>query len=136
MAIALIQVICGCLSVIDDTGPEHLRSAPPVLTNPDHGWWGRHSIPSNCRALMMPHTFTLPPAFWDTVAEHVTARVRPVLRQRGGAREPIIAYLRDLEAIARRECDSRAAIQVIASGRHLLGDRSDIGPVTGPFSRT
>lgn len=84
----------------------------------------------------MPHTAATPDGFWDTVADHVTAKVRPVLRQRRSARDPVIAYLRDLETVARRECESRAAIQVIASGRHVLGDRSEIGPTDGPFSRT
>ncbi|MHB2208631.1 hypothetical protein [Methylobacterium sp. CM6257] len=45
--------------------------------------------------------------FWDTVTQHVAAKVEPALRQKQRAREPIIAYLRDLEALARRECDSR-----------------------------
>lgn len=84
----------------------------------------------------MPHASAPSSAFWDTVAEHVTAKVQPALQLKQSAREPVIAYLRDLEDIARRECDSRAAIQVIASGRHLLGDRSDVGPVDGPFSKT
>jgi hypothetical protein len=74
--------------------------------------------------------------FWDTVAQHVTAKVEPALRQKQPAREPVIAYLRDLEALARRECDSRDAIQVIASGRHILGDGEEVGPAEGPFSRT
>ena len=74
--------------------------------------------------------------FWDTLAEHVTAEVMPVRDRERRQREPVIAYLRDLESIARRECDSRAVVQVIASGRHVLGDRSEIGPDDGPFSRT
>lgn len=84
----------------------------------------------------MPHSDAKPLGFWDTVADHVTDKVRPVLRRKQSARAPVIAYLRDLESVARRESDSRAAIQVIASGRHLLGDRSEIGPAEGPFSRT
>ena len=76
------------------------------------------------------------PQFWDTVAQHVTAKVRPVLRQKQRVREPVIAYLRDLETLARRECDSRDAIQIIASGRHILGDQKEVGPTDGPFSRT
>lgn len=78
---------------------------------------------------------TTPPAFWDTVAEHVGAQVTPAIKKGQRARGPIITYLRDLEGIARRECDSRQAIQIIASGRHLLGDRSNVGPSDGPFSR-
>ncbi|TXM99102.1 hypothetical protein FV242_26725 [Methylobacterium sp. WL64] len=77
-----------------------------------------------------------PPEFWDTVAEHVTAMVEPALRQKQRTREPVIAYLRELEALARRECGSREAIQVIASGRRVLGDRETVEPMDGPFSRT
>jgi hypothetical protein len=76
------------------------------------------------------------PQFWDTLAQHVTEKVKPVLRQSQRAREPVIAYLRDLETLARRECDSRDAIQIIASGRHILGDQEEVGPTDGPFSRT
>lgn len=77
-----------------------------------------------------------PPEFWDTVAAHVAAKVEPALRQKQRAREPVIAYLRDLEALARRECDSREAIQIIASGRRVLGDQENVEPTEGPFSRT
>lgn len=84
---------------------------------------------------MMSHASSPPPAFWDTVAEHVTAKVQPALGQPQSARRPVITYLRELEVIARRECDNREAIQIIASGRHLLWDRSEIGPENGPFSR-
>lgn len=75
------------------------------------------------------------PEFWDTLAGHVTAKVEPVLQQRQAAREPVIAYLCDLEIVARRECHSREVIQVIASGRRVLGDREEIGPQDGPFAR-
>lgn len=74
--------------------------------------------------------------FWDTVAQHVTAKVETALRQKQHARGPVIAYLRDLEALARRECENRDAIQVIASGRHILGDREEVKPTDVPFSRT
>ena len=84
----------------------------------------------------MTHVSAAALAFWDTVAVRVAAKVTPALRHSPSAREPIIAYLRDLEGIARRECDSRQTIQVIASGRRLLGDRSDVDPIDGPFSRT
>lgn len=76
-----------------------------------------------------------PPAFWDTVADHVGAQVGPAMKLGRSARGPVITYLRDLEGIARRECDSRQTVQIIASGRHLLGDKSDIEPIDGPFSR-
>lgn len=78
---------------------------------------------------------TTPPPFWDTVADQVGTHVVAAMKQGQRGREPLIAYLRDLEGIARRECDSRQTIQIIASGRHLLGDRSSIGPADGPFSR-
>lgn len=77
-----------------------------------------------------------PLEFWDAVAEHVTVKVRQVLGQGLKERAPVIAYLRDLETVARLECSDRAAIQVIASGRGVLGDRGEVGPADGPFSRT
>jgi hypothetical protein len=46
----------------------------------------------------------------------------------GKARAGVIEYLRDLEAVALREGSSREALQVIASGRRLLGDRSEAAP--------
>jgi hypothetical protein len=76
------------------------------------------------------------PEFWDTLAEHVTAKVEPVLRQKPSIRQPVIAYLRDLETVARRECHSREVIQVIASGRRVLGDREEVEPQDGPYART
>ncbi len=85
---------------------------------------------------MMDKQVVETPQFWDALAQHVTAKVRLVLRQSQRAREPVIAYLRDLETLARRECDSRDAIQIIASGRHILGDQEEVGPTDGPFSRT
>ncbi|MDP4026855.1 hypothetical protein Q8W71_30105 [Methylobacterium sp. NEAU 140] len=84
----------------------------------------------------MVHGPALPSDFWGTVAEHVTEKVEPVLMQGQRARTPVIAYLRDLEALARRECDSRQVIQIIASGRRILGDHVEVGAKDGPFSRT
>lgn len=85
--------------------------------------------------MMQANASARPREFWDTIAEHVIARVQPTLQLEECDREPVIAYLRDLEAAARRECESRNAIPIIASGRHVLGDRQDVGPVSGPFSR-
>jgi hypothetical protein len=69
-----------------------------------------------------------PAAFWASVANDVTSRVEPVLARDAKAREGVIEYLRDLEAVALRDGSSREALQVIASGRRLLGDRSDAPP--------
>jgi hypothetical protein len=77
-----------------------------------------------------------PTEFWDTVGSMVTARVEPVIGRCERQRSPVIDYLRDLEAVARRQCSSRDTVQIIASGRRLLGDRSEIGPSDGPFART
>ena len=74
--------------------------------------------------------------FWDRVTEVVTSKVEPVVGASHHAREPVIGYLRDLEAVARQECSSRETVQVIASGRRLLGDMTEIAPGNGPFSRT
>ncbi|MCJ2066579.1 hypothetical protein MKK63_28365 [Methylobacterium sp. J-088] len=77
-----------------------------------------------------------PPEFWDTLGGTVTARVEPVIGRGDKQRSPVIDYLRDLEAVARRQCSSRDTVQIIASGRRLLGDCSEIGPSDGPFTRT
>ena len=66
---------------------------------------------------------------------HVTAKVEPVIGRGEKQRGPLIDYLRDLEALARRQCGSRETVQIIASGRRLLGDRSEIGPPDGSFTR-
>lgn len=76
------------------------------------------------------------PEFWEGLADHVTEKVRPVLRQNRRARQPVIAYLRDLEALGRTECDNRDVIQIIISARRLLGDHEEIEPKNGPLSRT
>ncbi len=64
--------------------------------------------------------------FWVSVTDQVTRRVAPILGRGEAARAPVRAYLRDLEAVARAEGGSREALQVIASGRRLLGDASEI----------
>lgn len=69
-----------------------------------------------------------PAVFWASVAHDVTSRVEPVLGRDSKARDSVIEYLRDLEAVALREGSSREALQVIASGRRLLGDRSEVPP--------
>ena len=75
----------------------------------------------------MAELTTMPEEFWETVSALVTAKVEPVLNRGERAPEPVIEYLRDLEAVARQECTSREAVQIIASGRRLLGDRAEIG---------
>ncbi|WP_204311137.1 hypothetical protein, partial [Klebsiella michiganensis] len=52
----------------------------------------------------------------------------PALGKGPGVRQPVIEYLRDLEAIARRESADRQTIQVIASSRRLLGDPAEVRP--------
>lgn len=76
------------------------------------------------------------PEFWEGLADHVTKKVKPVLRQNRRAKQPVIAYLRDLEALGWAECDNRDVIQIIISARRLLGDFEEIEPADGPFSRT
>jgi hypothetical protein len=43
----------------------------------------------------------------------------------------VVEYLRDLEVVARQESSRRQAVQVIASGRRLLGDETDVGNSLG-----
>lgn len=68
-----------------------------------------------------------PTEFWETIPTLVASKVRPVLYRSPKAREAVIEYLRDLEAVARLESPSRNAVQAIASGRRLLGDEAEIG---------
>jgi hypothetical protein len=74
-------------------------------------------------------------AFWDGVTALVTTKVEPVIGTSPRTRDPIIAYLRDLEVVARQKCSSRETVQVIASGRRLLGDRSAVALDEGPFAQ-
>lgn len=73
-----------------------------------------------------------PTEFWETIPSLVTSKVAPALKRKPEAREPVIEYLRDLEVLARQESISREAVQVIASGRRLLGDKTSIGKGMGP----
>ena len=68
-----------------------------------------------------------PTEFWDTIPTLVASKVRPALNRSPRVREPVIEYLRDLEAVARQESSNRNAVQAIASGRRLLGDEAEIG---------
>lgn len=72
-----------------------------------------------------------PAGFWESIPNLVALKVKPALSQRPKLREPVLEYLRDLEAVARKECPCRNAVQVIASGRRLLGDEADIREVMG-----
>ena len=74
-----------------------------------------------------------PAEFWATIPSLVTSKVGPALKGRPEARELVIEYLRDLEVVARQECISREAVQVIASGRRLLGDKTSVGEGMGRF---
>ena len=75
-----------------------------------------------------------PVKFWIDVERDVCARVDGVLNLGEAQREPVITYLRDLEVMARTACDRRQTVQIIASGRSLLGDRTVLGPDDGPFA--
>lgn len=74
--------------------------------------------------------------FWRRVPALVTSKVQLARGMDEETRRPVIGYLRDLEAVARSECECRETVQVIASGRRLLGDKTAMPPGNGPFSRT
>ncbi|WCS24226.1 hypothetical protein LOK46_24280 [Methylobacterium sp. NMS14P] len=76
----------------------------------------------------------MPIEFWLQVERDVSAKVDGVLNLSKVQRQPVITYLRDLEVMARTACDRRQTVQIIASGRSLLGDRTAIGPHDGPFA--
>lgn len=72
-----------------------------------------------------------PPEFWEKIPTFVASKVRLGLARNPRAREPLIEYLRDLEAVALQESPCRNVVQTIASGRRLLGDRAEIGKDMG-----
>lgn len=76
------------------------------------------------------------PEFWLELERTVSARVGNALNTRDIPRESLILYLRNAEIMARTACDRRQTIQIIASGRSLLGDRTRIGPDDGPFAHS
>lgn len=84
----------------------------------------------------MPDTSAKSSQFWETVSEHVTAKVERARNQKGDERTAVIVYLRDLEVVARRECQCRDTIQIIASGRHLLGDHDELLLTDPPRTRS
>lgn len=82
----------------------------------------------------MEQPMMMPIEFWLQVERDVSAKVDGVLNLSKVQRQPVITYLRDLEVMARTACDRRQTVQIIASGRSLLGDRTAIGPHDGPFA--
>ena len=72
--------------------------------------------------------------FWIELERNVASKVGDALKTQEIPHELLISYLRDLEVMARTACDRRQTIQIIASGRGLLGDRESLGPHDGPFA--
>lgn len=66
---------------------------------------------------------------WGDIPALVTSRVRHVQARDMRTRRPVIEYLRYLEVVARAECGCRETVQVIASGRRVLGDM--VAPMAG-----
>jgi hypothetical protein len=73
--------------------------------------------------------------FWIELERDVASQVDAALNKGKISHVPLISYLRDLETMARTECDRHQTVQIIASGRSLLGDRTVLGPSDGPFTR-
>lgn len=84
----------------------------------------------------MNQHMSIPVEFWTELERNVSSKVDDTLKTDGIPRDLMIGYLRDLEIMARTACDRRQTIQIIASGRSILGDRTQIGPSDGPFTRT
>ncbi|MCJ2078849.1 hypothetical protein MKK68_24965 [Methylobacterium sp. E-016] len=87
------------------------------------------------RENMADHT-SRTPEFWQDIDRSVSIRVEDASLQPGSDREALVSSLRDLEETARRECRRRDTIQILTSGRRLLGDLSPVGISDGPFSHT
>ena len=84
----------------------------------------------------MEQPMIMPVEFWLEVERHVSVKVDDALNLGLSQRAPLITYLRDLEVMARTACNRRQTVQIIASGRSVLGDRTVLGPLDGPFAHT
>ena len=82
----------------------------------------------------MKQPMMMPIEFWLQVERDVCTKVDSVLNLGEAQRELVITYLRDMEVMARTSCDRRQTVQIIVSGRSLLGDRTSLGPHDGPFA--
>jgi hypothetical protein len=71
--------------------------------------------------------------YWNNIEMIVTSKVRSAFKRGTVSQASLITYLRNLEEMARAECDRRQTIQIIASARSVLGDRKKIGLDDGPF---
>ena len=86
------------------------------------------------RAAAMNHQAELSPTFWTELERTVSSKVGDALNTDEIPHELLISYLRDLEVLARTACDRRQTVQIIASGRSVLGDRTAVGPQDCAFS--
>ena len=84
----------------------------------------------------MKQPMIMPVEFWLEVERHVSVKVDDAFNLGLSQRAPLITYLRDLEVMARTACNRRQTVQIIASGRSVLGDRTVLGPLDGPFAHT
>jgi hypothetical protein len=82
----------------------------------------------------MTHQAEIPANFWTELERTVSSKVGDALNTDEIPHELLISYLRDLEVLARTACDSRQTVQIIASGRSVLGDRTAVGPQECAFS--
>lgn len=84
----------------------------------------------------MQQPVIMQPEFWLQLERDVAVKVDRALDSGEAPRRKLVAYLRELEVMARTTCDRRQTIQIIASGRSLLGDREALEPQDGPFAHT
>lgn len=82
----------------------------------------------------MIHQTEITGNFWSELERNVSSKVGDALNTDEIPHELLISYLRDLEVMARTACHSRQTVQIIASGRRVLGDRTQVGPQNGPFT--
>ena len=82
----------------------------------------------------MIHQTEMPGNFWSELERNVSSKVGDAINTDEVPHELLISYLRDLEVMARKACYSRQTVQIIASGRRVLGDRTQVGPQDGPFA--
>lgn len=94
----------------------------------------KNNLTPSDQAAYMNQQMQIPANFWAELERTVSEKVGDALNTDEVPHELLISYLRDLEVMARTACHSRQTVQIIASGRSLLGDRQVIGPKDCAFS--
>ncbi|GJE56957.1 hypothetical protein [Methylobacterium thuringiense] len=72
--------------------------------------------------------------YWNDMERQVAERVRAGLACNAVERQPTIVFLREAEEAARKEYDRNQTVQIISSGRRLLGDKVNLDKANGRYA--